>query len=148
MRGRRRLQHQRKRTGKGRAVMRRLGLSWRRRCATTALVMIAGSLVFAAGALADAGNPILNTITASSVDNGDTVTITVKGQWNWQSHGSDCNFDRAATGAAIAWSDKNGRLVGTNEVQRITLTGTTAGASFTVKYKSLANITTTSGTIL
>src|SRR6185436_9785218 len=108
--------------------MRRLGLSWRRRCATTALVMIAGSLVFAAGALADAGNPIRNTIQATVLENtATTLTIGVKGQWNWMSHGSDCNFDRAATGAAIAWADKNGRFQGTNEVQRITLSGTTAG---------------------
>ncbi len=45
-------------------------------------------------------------VAATAVDNGNgTVTITVQGQWNWQSHGSDCNFDRAAAGAAIIWSD-------------------------------------------
>src|SRR5215208_1290776 len=100
----------------------------RRLCISAVLVTLVG-LVFAAGAFADAGNPILNTIQANSTDNGDgTVTISVKGQWNWQSHGSDCNFDRAATGAAIAWSDRNGRLVGTNEVQRVALSGTGAAA--------------------
>ena len=36
------------------------------------------------GAFADAGNPILGTIKASAVDNGNgTVTIFVRGQWNW-----------------------------------------------------------------
>lgn len=32
----------------------------------------------------------------------------MKGEWHWQSNRSDCNFDRAATGAAIEWDDRNG----------------------------------------
>src|SRR6266496_3393816 len=78
-----------------------------RRLTFVTLAAVALALVFwVAGAFADAGNPILGTIKATAVDNGNgTVTITVQGQWNWQSHGSDCNFDRAAAGAAIIWSD-------------------------------------------
>lgn len=80
---------------------------WGRRFyAAATLAIISTSLVFVVGALADAGNPILGTIRASAVDNNDgTVTIYVRGQWNWLSHNSDCNFDRAATGVGIVWND-------------------------------------------
>jgi uncharacterized repeat protein (TIGR01451 family) len=55
---------------------------------------------------ADAGNPILGAIRGSIRDNPDgTATVFVRGQWNWLSHNTDCNFDRAGTGVAIAWSD-------------------------------------------
>jgi hypothetical protein len=57
-------------------------------------------------ALADAGNPILGSITGSLTDNHDgTVTISVRGQWNWLSHNSDCNLDRAGAGVGIVWND-------------------------------------------
>src|SRR6266540_717483 len=59
-----------------------------------------------AGAFADAGNPILGTIKATAQDNGDgTVTIYVRGQWNWLSHNNDCNIDRNGTGVGIIWND-------------------------------------------
>jgi hypothetical protein len=83
-----------------------VGLIWRRRSLTAMILALVAAMTFmVAGAFADAGNPVLGTIRATAVDNGSTVTITVKGQWNWQSHGSDCNTDRAATGAAVLWSD-------------------------------------------
>src|SRR5881396_2872325 len=57
-------------------------------------------------ARADAGNPILGTIHGSLQPNPDgTVTVFVRGQWNWLSHNSDCNFDRAATGVGMIWND-------------------------------------------
>ena len=57
-------------------------------------------------ALADAGNPIIGTTKGDLVQNPDgTVTVYVRGQWNWLSHNSDCNFDRAATGLAMIWND-------------------------------------------
>src|SRR6058998_1131997 len=57
-------------------------------------------------AYADAGNPILGTIHGSLQPNPDgTVTVFVRGQWNWLSHNSDCNFDRAATGVGMIWND-------------------------------------------
>jgi hypothetical protein len=34
-------------------------------------------------------------------------TVYVKGEWNWLSHNSDCNFDRAAAGVAMIWNDPN-----------------------------------------
>ena len=89
-----------------------------------------------ASAFADAGNPILNTIRATAVDNNDgTVTISVRGQWNWLSHDTDCNNDRAATGVGIIWNDLNGpgTTRGTDEVQTVTLTGATGG-SFKLKF--------------
>ena len=64
------------------------------------------AVTFVATVNADAGNPILGTIAASSVFNADgTVTVYVRGQWNWYSHNSDCNYDRAGTGVGIIWND-------------------------------------------
>src|SRR5437867_1437126 len=82
-------------------------LSWRRRALPAFLLALVGALVFiVSGALADAGNPILGSIRATAVANGDgTVTVYVRGQWNWLSHNSDCNFDRAATGVGVVWND-------------------------------------------
>ena len=34
-----------------------------------------------------------------------TVTVYVRGQWNWYSHNSDCNTDRAGAGVGIIWND-------------------------------------------
>src|SRR5438128_10993133 len=57
-------------------------------------------------AYADAGNPILGTIHGSIQPNADgTVTVFVRGEWNWLSHNTDCNFDRAATGVGMIWND-------------------------------------------
>src|SRR5437773_6671566 len=54
----------------------------------------------------DAQNPNLGTIHGSLQPNPDgTVTAVVRGQWNWLSHNSDCNFDRAATGVGMIWND-------------------------------------------
>jgi hypothetical protein len=71
------------------------------------LVLLGGATFGAAQASADAGNPILNTIHGEIVKDptGTGVTVYVRGQWNWISHKSDCNFDRAATGVAIVWND-------------------------------------------
>src|ERR1041385_2333734 len=84
-----------------------IGLSRRRRYLATVVLALLGALTFSvAGALADAGNPIMGTIQANAVDNGNgTVTVYVRGQWNWLSHTTDCNFDRAGTGAGIIWND-------------------------------------------
>ena len=137
--------------------MRRLSvLTWRRRVAAASILACAAALAFnVAGALADAGNPIQGTIKANAVDNGNgTVTIYVRGQWNWLSHGSDCNFDRAATGVGIIWNDFNGAPKvnnqyqrGTNEKQRIALSGTLANAHFTITWKDLGGTNRTSAVI-
>src|SRR4029078_2378644 len=88
-------------------MVRFLRLSGAQRTAAAVLLMLIGaSLVFAATASADAGNPIGGTIKAKATDNGDgTVTISVKGEWNWLSHNADCNADRAGTGVGIIWND-------------------------------------------
>lgn len=66
------------------------------------ILTISGAVVV----LADAGNPILGTIHATTTFNANgTVTVSVQGEWNWLSHNSDCNFDRAATGVAMIWND-------------------------------------------
>src|SRR6059036_618574 len=78
----------------------------RRRNLTVALLTLVGVMtLLVAGALADAGNPINGTIKATAVDNGTTVTVSVKGEWNWLSHNNDCNDDRAGTGVGIIWTD-------------------------------------------
>src|SRR5262249_13814981 len=109
------------------------GLNRAARAACTGLVVVVIALtVLAAGGLGGAGNPIPNTIRATTVDNGNgTVTITVKGEWDWTTHTTDCNYDRAATGAAIAWGDPNGadnsRVVKTavRKANVVTITTTT-----------------------
>jgi uncharacterized repeat protein (TIGR01451 family) len=72
-----------------------------------ALLALGGAAMFSVpGAFADAGNPITGSIKASAIDNGNgTITVYVRGQWNWLSHNSDCNFDRAGTGVGIIWND-------------------------------------------
>src|SRR4051794_26120422 len=77
---------------------------------TAGLLALVGALTFmVAGAFGDAGNPIPNTILARTHDNGNgTITVNVKGEWNCLSHSADCNYDRAATGAAVLWGDRNG----------------------------------------
>ena len=139
------------------AIRRARNYSRRRRytvIAGTLLASITVLLLAAAGAFADAGNPILNTIKASAVDNGTTTTVFVRGQWNWLSHGSDCNFDRAGAGVGIIWDDLNGTFAsgghptrGNDAVQKIALSGTTAGAHFTISFKNPAGTNSTSAAI-
>jgi hypothetical protein len=86
--------------------------SGRRGLAVTALALVAMCAFYAPSALGDAGNPILGTIRGSIVpdnpsDPSGGVTVYVRGQWNWLSHNSDCNFDRAATGEGLIWTDPN-----------------------------------------
>jgi hypothetical protein len=72
-------------------------------------VLLAVGVVLVLGtssALADAGNPIIGTTKGDLVQNPDgTVTVYVRGQWNWLSHDKDCNFDRAGTGLSMIWND-------------------------------------------
>src|SRR4029079_15601651 len=84
-----------------------LGLNWRMRTTLVATLAVASALMLtAASDFADAGNPILGSIKASTVDTANgTPTADVRGQWNWLSHTSDCNSDRAATGLAVIWND-------------------------------------------
>jgi hypothetical protein len=71
------------------------------------LAMIVSLLVLSpVVANADAGNPILGSIRGSIRDNPNgTATVFVRGQWNWLTHDTNCNFDRAGVGVAVAWND-------------------------------------------
>src|SRR5439155_1710271 len=104
-----------------------LGLTWRRRSLTAVILAIGAAMtLMVAGAFADAGNPILGTIKATAQDNGNgTVTIYVRGQWNWLSHTTDCNSDRNGAGVGIIWSDRNG-------VARDITTATRSGSTVTI----------------
>ncbi len=74
--------------------------------AGSAMLLTLAGLPAPGTASADAGNPILGTIHGSLQPNADgTVTVFVRGEWNWLSHNSDCNFDRAATGVGMIWND-------------------------------------------
>jgi len=59
---------------------------------------------------ADAETALLGTITATVVPvdpsnpNGPTV-VYLRGQWNWYTHTTDCNFDRAGAGVGLIWND-------------------------------------------
>src|SRR5213595_1740882 len=74
--------------------------------AGSAMLLTLAGLPAPQTAYADAGNPILGTIHGSIQPNADgTVTVFVRGEWNWLSHNSDCNFDRAADGVGMIWND-------------------------------------------
>jgi hypothetical protein len=111
---------------------------WRRRYSIVAALALSATFAFyVASALGDAGNPILGTITGTVVpdnpsDPAGGVTVYVRGQWNWLTHTSDCNFDRAGTGVGIVWNDPNGadrtRTIGTATRSGTTVTITTTTA--------------------
>jgi hypothetical protein len=94
-------------------MRRKAGLTWRRRYLVVGFLAVMGTLTFfVAGAFADAGNPIVGTIKGNLVSTPmpgypDAVTVYVRGQWNWLTHNSDCNADRAGAGAAFIWNDPN-----------------------------------------
>ena len=85
-----------------------------RKAAVVGLALLAFLTVSVSGAFADAGNPIAGTIQAtatvdpSGAGGVGTVTIYVKGQWDWLSHNSDCNNNRAGTGVGIIWNEPGG----------------------------------------
>jgi hypothetical protein len=74
-----------------------------------ALAFAAMCALDTAAALGDAGSPVVGTIRGTIVPDtsGSGVTVYVRGQWNWFSHTSDCNFDRAGTGVGLIWNDPN-----------------------------------------
>src|SRR3954469_19846977 len=63
--------------------------------------------LYATAALGDAATPVVGQIRGTIVPDagGDGVTVYVRGQWNWLSHNSDCNFDRAGIGVGVIWND-------------------------------------------
>ena len=85
------------------------GRRWRRSALALILAVTSVAMFGVERAQADAGNPILGTIKGTIVDNSDgSVDVYVQGQWNWLTHNSDCNFDRAGTGVGIIWNDPKG----------------------------------------
>src|SRR5437667_5951377 len=101
----------------------------------SAMLLTLAGLPPAETASAAAGNPILGTIHGRLQPNADgTVTVFVRGEWNWLSHNSDCNFDRAATGVGMIWNDPTepGFTVTKGTIAAgvgvMALRGTTAGA--------------------
>jgi hypothetical protein len=108
-----------------------LGRHWRW-LAVLAVALVATLAAFVASAYGDAGNPILGTIRGNLVPNPDgTVTVYVRGQWNWYSHGSDCNTDRAGAGVGIIWNDPTeaGYTVTGSTPPNIAIAGSPNGAS-------------------
>src|SRR4051794_5847011 len=80
-----------------------------------ALALVA-ALAVPAIAAADAPDVTPNSMSASSVRRADgTIAVTIQGSWQWTTHHSNCNTDRAGVGVAIDWNDKNqaGNLVTT-----------------------------------
>src|ERR1700693_3041574 len=77
----------------------------RRLLAMLAALGLVGAIA-ASSAFADAGNPINGTTTGNLVANPNgTVTVFVRGEWNWLSHHSDCNEERAGAGLGVIWND-------------------------------------------
>src|SRR4051812_4613549 len=80
-----------------------------------ALALVA-ALAVPAIAAADAPDVTPNSMSASSkAGPNNTVIVTVQGKWQWTTHKSNCNTDRAGVGVAIDWNDPNqgGNLVTT-----------------------------------
>lgn len=87
-----------------------------RRILVLAAILCLGA---AATAAADAPDPIPSATTGTAVQNGDgSFTLTVSGKWQWTTHHSDCNKDRAGVGYAIDWHDSAdaGNLVSKNGI--------------------------------
>src|SRR5437667_6948846 len=75
-------------------------------------VTVLTTLCIASAVSADAPDPVpaAATITLGPVTNVNGVptrTVTAAGQWQWPTHGSDCNTDRAGAGFAVDWNDPN-----------------------------------------
>lgn len=76
------------------------------RAAGTVALAAAFLVAMVGPAWADSPNPIPSTVHADMTENaGGTVTVTVRGEWDWTTHHSDCNQDRAGAGIAIVWND-------------------------------------------
>jgi hypothetical protein len=72
-----------------------------------ALALVA-ALAVPAIAAADAPDVTPNSMSASSkAGPNNTVIVTVQGGWQWTTHKSNCNTDRAGVGVAIDWNDTN-----------------------------------------
>src|SRR3954471_19283051 len=72
-----------------------------------ALALVA-ALAVPAIAAADAPDVTPNSMSASSVRRADgTIAVTIQGSWQWTTHHSNCNTDRAGVGVAIDWNDTN-----------------------------------------
>jgi uncharacterized repeat protein (TIGR01451 family) len=91
---------------------------WWRMLVTLTVIGLMGA--FGAGtALADAPNPINGTTHGEIVTNPNgTVTVFVRGEWNWLSHNNDCNEDRAGAGLGLVWNDPTepGYLISKNGI--------------------------------
>ena len=133
--------------------MRRLSvLTWRRRVAAASILACAAALAFKSRVRSQTRATRSRHDQGHAVDNGTTVTIYCEASGTGCPMGRDCNFDRAATGVGIIWNDFNGSQVatvqrGTNEVQRIALSGTLANAHFTLTWKNPAGTNRTSAVI-
>src|SRR4051812_31793818 len=76
------------------------------RAVVVALATAALCLIAVTSAFADAADPVPSATTGTLVTNSDgSRTLTVQGRWQWTTHHSDCNTDRAGVGVAIDWND-------------------------------------------
>lgn len=57
-------------------------------------------------AFASAPSPVVGSSQGELVANPNgSVTVYVRGEWNWLSHNRDCNEDRAGAGVGLVWND-------------------------------------------
>ena len=125
----------------------------RRRRARTAvgvLTVVAGILLTAAAAFADAADPDVPPAglhgTVAVDPNTGVRTLTVSGTWTWASHNKSCEPpDRFGVGWAVDWGDSNGNDVGTLAGKLVSVgvkTGTALNAADnTVHYATPSNCT-------
>jgi hypothetical protein len=68
--------------------------------------LLAAMMVMAPIANADAPDPILSSVTGTvAVQPNGNVRLSLTGKWQWTTHTSDCNANRAGVGYAVAWTD-------------------------------------------
>jgi uncharacterized repeat protein (TIGR01451 family) len=81
----------------------------RRSLLAIAIGFVIAVLAVAPAAFADTGTPINGSINLTyQVDPATgAVTVYAQGQWNWPTHSSDCNTDRAGAGVSLIWNDPN-----------------------------------------
>jgi uncharacterized repeat protein (TIGR01451 family) len=107
---------------------------------TVAIAAVAALAILAGVALADAPDvkvppnqaPL---VTATAVQNSNgSVTVTIRGGWNWPTHGSDCNLNRAGIGVAVDWFDPKDPGFALNN------TGIAVGSSAAVNGNTVDNV--------
>jgi hypothetical protein len=71
-----------------------------------AFILAVSTMAPLAKVFADSADPVLPISQGTVTHNNDgSNTVTMRGQWQWTTHASDCNTNRYAVGWAVDWHD-------------------------------------------